>query len=172
MVIIAPEPPHSGTGWSQHGSGQSRAHSRHLHLMEGQDMKCVLQDHGSRTPSCKWRPEGVLIWPSSPASISWARWSRRGRADISSLCRAALLGRAWTASHPRPPERSGEPGGLEHGEAGMWGAGLRRTPKVGAGRRVGWDIARGCPPSPAGDEEHWASAMLAECALAFGREGW
>lgn len=125
-------------------------------------MKGDPQAHRSRSPSCECGPECVPAWPGCPEGISWAWWSQQGRADISSLCRAALLGRAWTVSHPRPPERSGEPGGPEHGEAGVRGAGLGQTPKVGAGRRVGWDVAWGCPPSPAGDEEHWALAMVAE----------
>lgn len=73
-----------------------------------------------------------------------------------------LLRHAWTSSRPRPPERSSEPGGLEHGEAGVQGAGPGQTPKVGAGKHVGWDITRGCPPSLAGDEEHRALVMLAE----------
>lgn len=125
-------------------------------------MKGDPQAHGSRSPSCECGPECVPAWPGCPEGISWAWWSQQGRADISSLCRAALLGRAWTVSHPRPPERSGKPGGPENGEAGVWGAGLGQTPKVGAGRRVGWDVAWGCPPSPASDEEHWALAMVAE----------
>lgn len=162
VAITTPEPPCAGMGQSQHGSGHSRARSRYLHLTESQDMKGDPQAHRSRSPSCECGPECVPAWPGCPEGISWAWWSQQGRADISSLCRAALLGRAWTVSHPRPPERSGEPGGPEHGEAGMRGAGLGQTPKVGAGRRVGWDVAWGCPPSPAGDEEHWALAMVAE----------
>lgn len=73
-----------------------------------------------------------------------------------------LLRHAWTSSRPRPPERSSEPGGLEHGEAGVQGAGPGQTPKVGVGKHVGWDITQGCPPSLAGDEEHRALVMLAE----------
>lgn len=130
-------------------------------------MKCVLQDHGSRILSFKQGPVGVPTLPGAAVGISWAGWSQQGRADISSLCRAVLLGHVWTASHPRPPERSGEPGGRQHGEGDLRGAGPGQATKVGAGRCVGWDITRGCSPSPAGDGEHQALAMGAEC-VCFG----
>lgn len=128
-------------------------------------MNFVLQDHGSRIPSCERGMEGVPTWSGSPASISWSGWSQQGQADISfSLSRVVLLGCTWTALRPQPPKRSGEPGGPEHGEAGVQDTGLRRTPKVGAGRRVGWDVTEEHLLSAASDEERWTSVMVAEPA--------
>lgn len=79
----------------------------------------------------------------------------RGRADIFSLCRAALLGHMETASHPRPPERSREPSSTEHGAAG-----LGTQTQDGSHRWVweavsDWDVTWGCPPLLTSGEKHY-----------------